>query len=393
MSKPPFEFGKIPCKVVLSVPDGTDPGRARILFERAQGEIGHFYRAAHQNAQLGGLGQEHRIKSIRGGQVRYSSNQGNETLFVKLADPTPSVVTSPIPELPKRVGGFLALDVIFDADYRQTFYHYQGGGGNYYEAFYERFTVAWMVGARIGVGPDAIEALWVWSGAADPGANPGLQTPVGATVIAGADRSVSSALRTGVDGLVQAGFLLDLEKLGFPGSTAVELFCASGTQTYHYDVREGPDTTYGFVRDTTLQVRAREYGADKPPGVVAVSGTAGIRFREIDTVLGVDQDVDDFLGQDMSGRGFFVVEGWLDPGGEVASLDAPGMGAVLVEAPKIEMTDIATAPVFALPGILNPVGLVDLWPGSVADMTKIGTVAWTPSGVPDVPGVAEFTAA
>lgn len=113
MSRPPLP-GETPTKVVFQ---GVNPGSplARLLYQTYQGEIGQFHSKARQARLIGDQPGGHMHKALPGGgQLRYSYNNGQEVLTVKLE---PRVIERLVEEfrekIPERADPTLAIDILF----------------------------------------------------------------------------------------------------------------------------------------------------------------------------------------------------------------------------------------------------------------------------------------
>lgn len=113
MSRPPLP-GETPTKVVFQ---GVNPGSplARLLYQHYQGEIGQFHSKARQARLMPDQPGGHMHKALPGGgQLRYSYNNGQEVLTVKLE---PKVIERIVEEfqtkIPERADPTLAIDILF----------------------------------------------------------------------------------------------------------------------------------------------------------------------------------------------------------------------------------------------------------------------------------------
>lgn len=113
-SRLPAQFGDTPVKVIF---EGVEPGsaQAQLLYRENQAEITHFHTKARQSLIQSEQPGAHMQQAMAdGGRMRYSFNNGQEILTVKL-EPPPQIVPvdrpvrEPIPTAPH-----LAIDVLLN---------------------------------------------------------------------------------------------------------------------------------------------------------------------------------------------------------------------------------------------------------------------------------------
>lgn len=158
-SRLPPKPGETPTKVVF---DGVEPGsaEAQLLFQQHKGPIGQFHSKARQQRELSEQPIAHMQQAMPdGGRMRYSYNNGQETIHVAL-EPRPGtpVGTQPqVLELPPTQPS-LAIDVLFDCEpylagdiwaYTETTVHdpgQDGSPGAYVETYQADFGSGWVQG-------------------------------------------------------------------------------------------------------------------------------------------------------------------------------------------------------------------------------------------------------
>jgi len=114
VSKRQQALGAIPLKVRFEGVDGDSP-QARMLYEQMQGELGQFYHAARQAVDIPEAPGGARIKQLAGGgQLRYTNNQGLESLDVRLTPQQIAAVQQRTPRQPDKHDVVLAIDVLFE---------------------------------------------------------------------------------------------------------------------------------------------------------------------------------------------------------------------------------------------------------------------------------------
>ncbi len=88
MYKPEPLPGAPPCTVVIHADPDTDPAVIQRAYVQLLGPIGSFYSKARQAQQLGGLPQYATHQALPDAQMRYSYNNGQETVHVQLREVT-----------------------------------------------------------------------------------------------------------------------------------------------------------------------------------------------------------------------------------------------------------------------------------------------------------------
>lgn len=415
MFKPLPVEGAPPCKVVIRGEPGTPTAVLQRTYTELLGPIGHFYAKAVQVAALSDLPQVALHQDLPGVRLRFTSNNGQQTVHVELAVPNPKVppVGRELP--PKKSKSFLAVDVLVSSAYyrRGAVWRLPPEPGTYVAVTNDRYVnfvlggaqlvrsgevVSTTAGRRTEVSPRAAPALRSYNDNST-GFAPGVTRHVPAPTIPGNSTPPEFEMPGGdqlLPDTIVLGFLLDTEGLGSEAPVELDLYLISETQKVTVDDRVIEGGVYVREAYTNLEfrVRARELDSYQVPAVVEVvwlgdwrewrkARGEGPTFPEDETeTITPDQLI--FQG------GFFVGAGWTEPPGDIVDADRPQMGVLLDETTPATREVLGVIDPFATDRSVDP---PQPWDQPVANMTKIATVKWTPSGMPAVPGVATITLA
>lgn len=112
----PPEFGETPTRIVF---EGVEPGSAaaQLLYRQLQGQISRFQFKARQARTISEQPGAHMHQALPGGgMLRYTYNDGIETVYVRAEPARPVVVQpQPAPPRPDRHDPVLAIDLLFYA--------------------------------------------------------------------------------------------------------------------------------------------------------------------------------------------------------------------------------------------------------------------------------------
>lgn len=419
-SRLPAAVGNPPVKVVF---EGVEPGSAAAqqLYHENQAAISHFHSKARQS--VGDRDVAYMQQALAGeGQLRYSFNNGQEAIHVKLETEKINETVEEKKSL-EPWQAMIAIDVVFDTRAYNILHSYSATLDNdiQYNVLNDDYSHNTLAMVGMIADPDADVPV---SAVSAPGFSrsdsPTLQ-PVTGTPDPEEDPRVVAYTPDPLVGMSVIGFVAYPRtpmKDGAP--LKIDVYLAAFNPLI---VRDEEDVTITYDQILTCKICVREYLNPAP-----ISAVTTVRYGR--RVTG-SQHADDpahegefpfpesyDLSQDMPEVlthewAFAVDAGWVPTPGVLADPGALGMGELLAESPTITTT--AAAPetgdvnydpgelfVFLDNGGMVPTGVIPIgvdpqapitWEGDVEDMTLIARIEWTPPVREGGKGTAKITPA